>query len=109
MNPRLVVSQTQILIPQLPRHMVLHHTPLLSRLWHLDIVGIQQPIVSSRTTEGGYKIMHVAFRFREFHLVHALAGIPMLFVRDFDMMRHTKKALRRNIALNCSPMRLKSS
>jgi len=89
--------------------MALHHTPLLSRLWHLDIVGIQQPSVRSRTTKGEYKIMHVAFCFCEFHLVHTLASIPMLFIRDVDVTRRTKKALRRNMALNCSPTRLKSS
>jgi hypothetical protein len=104
-----MVSQAQILIPHLHRHMVLHHTPLRPRLWHLDIVGIPRPIVKYGITKRKYKIMHIAFRFREFHLVHTFAGIPMLFVRAIDVTRNTKKALRRNMTLNCSSTRLKSS
>lgn len=58
---------------------------------------------------GKYKIVHVALGFSEFHFVHTLTSIPMLSVSIRPVMVCTKKALRRNMALNCSPTRLKSS
>merc|ERR1711976_847384 len=45
----------------------------------------------------GNQIVHVGLGFSEFHLIHTLTSVP------------SKKALRLNIAVNCSEIRLKSS
>ena len=45
----------------------------------------------------GHQIVHAALGLGELHLVNALAGVPV------------EKTFRRNMAVNCSEMRLKSS
>jgi len=48
--PPTVLAEPHKLIRHLPQDRPLHHHPL-DRLWHLDIVGIQRPIIRSRKME----------------------------------------------------------